>query len=116
MFTAVCLLRASASCYRPIVEFHSSGTGNKGNAQLSLPSVGFVGGRERAACLSSAKQLTGPWGPGRGVGEDFIRHQKQINDPLQPFELGIAPAAAGECWEGGSRGWCQGGRLKKGMQ
>lgn len=116
MFTAVCLLRASASCYRPIVEFHSSGTGNKGNAQLSLPSVGFVGGGERAACLSPAKQLTGPWGPGRGVGEDFIRHQKQINDPLQPFELGIAPAAAGERWGGGSRGWCQGGRLKKGMQ
>lgn len=65
VFTTMCLLRASASCYHPIVEFHSSGTSNNRNMQLLLPSFGFLGGREQTACLSPAKWLTRTGGFGR---------------------------------------------------
>lgn len=97
----LCLLRASASCYCPIVEFQSSGTSNNRNMQLLLPSFGFLGGREQTTWLSPAKWLTRALG--EELEEDFIWHQMQINNPLWPFELGITPAAVeeGECCERG---------------
>lgn len=72
VFTAVCLLGASASCHCPIVEFHSSGTSNKRNMQLSLPSLGFLGGKEQTECLPPAKRLTGTCGSVIGARREFL--------------------------------------------